>query len=116
MEEFNITLGEYHEETLGFLRTVSSERLPRPTNSSDEASANSMRQELKRWCELSLALIIVLSVLQLSVFYPISAEFSMLPLILLEFKNILSEVISPKLAQAGEPPITWLRRSTPKHL
>ena len=108
MEEFNITLGEYHEETLGFLRTVSSERLPRPTNSSDEASANSMRQELKRWCELSLALIIVLSVLQLSVFYPISAEFSMLPLILLEFKNILSEVISPKLAQAGEPPISLI--------
>ena len=104
MEEFNMTLGDYHEETLGFLRTFSSERAPQSTESSEDASANSMQQWLQKLCEISLALIGVLSVLQSSIFYPISAEFSILPLILLEFKNILCEIIAPKRAQTSESP------------
>lgn len=103
MELMGIDFGRYHQEPPAPQIEHYSDRSPDESveSSEEEVSYEIIHQELRSWCELRLALIAFFLLLQLREITTIPMEVTLVPLILLEFRIILTEALIFK--HSGSP-------------
>ena len=96
MEAMNYSFGGNYEESLNLLHIMTSQNRDDSDDISEEENKTLMSQELKVYSHFTIALIAALSILQLSEFYPIPMETSLIPLLLLELTNIAYVLFNSK--------------------
>ena len=96
MEGMHYEFIDNYVESLNLLNTITSQNREGSNDISEEENNALMSRELSLYSHFTVALIATLSLLQLSEFYSVPVGVSIVPLLLLELKNIISECIKSK--------------------